>query len=92
MITTYLSTGITSRGRIGIDAALGVKPIVLPWWTDPIDKQVHVQALTDLVNNLVAIPGTTMITPDSTTTLKAYGEFNLFFFPAYWPVTEFLPF
>jgi cellobiose dehydrogenase (acceptor) len=47
-ITVYLSQGITSRGRIGIDASLRGTPLVNPWFTDPIDKQVLIQALNDI--------------------------------------------
>ncbi|KAI0036403.1 cellobiose dehydrogenase [Vararia minispora EC-137] len=38
-ITTYLSQGITSRGRLGVTASLNAQPIVQPWFQDPIDKQ-----------------------------------------------------
>ena len=31
-ITTYLSQGITSRGRIGITASMNAQPIVQPWF------------------------------------------------------------
>ncbi|KDR70281.1 hypothetical protein GALMADRAFT_894992 [Galerina marginata CBS 339.88] len=60
-ITTYLSTGITSRGRIGIDAALTARPLVNPWFTDPIDKQVLIQGINDLVAN-IHFDNTTTIT------------------------------
>lgn len=46
------STGITSRGRIGIDAALRAQPIVAPWLTDPVDKEILIQALEDVVSNM----------------------------------------
>ncbi|KAA1477787.1 hypothetical protein DENSPDRAFT_867739 [Dentipellis sp. KUC8613] len=71
-ITVYLSEGITSRGRIGIDAALRAQPIVNPWLVDPVDKVVLVQALNDVVSNLNSVPGLTMITPDNTTTIQDY--------------------
>lgn len=48
----YSSTGITSRGRIGIDAALRAQPIVAPWLTDPVDKEILIQALEDVVSNM----------------------------------------
>ena len=51
-ITVYLSQGISSRGRVGIDAALNMKPLVNPWLTDPVDKTVLLQALRDITNNL----------------------------------------
>ncbi|KAL0958866.1 hypothetical protein HGRIS_014182 [Hohenbuehelia grisea] len=71
-ITTYLSTGITSRGRIGIDAALRARPLVDPWLQDPNDKPVLLQALGDIVAGIKSVPGLTMITPDNTTTLLDY--------------------
>jgi len=51
-ITIYLSTGITSRGRIGIDAALTARPVVEPWFTDPIDKAVMIQGIDDIVGSI----------------------------------------
>jgi len=47
-----LSTGITSRGRIGIDAALTARPLVEPWFTDPIDKAVLIEGINDLVGSI----------------------------------------
>ncbi|KAG6873702.1 hypothetical protein C0995_012164 [Termitomyces sp. Mi166 len=71
-ITLYLSTGITSRGRVGIDAAMTARPLVNPWFTDPVDKAVLVQAINDLILNVNNIPGLTLITPDNTTTVTDY--------------------
>jgi len=51
-ITVYLSTGITSRGRIGIDAALTARPLVEPWFTDPIDKAVLIEGINELVGSI----------------------------------------
>ncbi|KAG6918092.1 substrate-specific activator of APC-dependent proteolysis [Tephrocybe rancida] len=72
-ITAYLSTGITSRGRIGIDAAMTARALVGPWFTDPIDKAVLIQGLNDIVSNIKSVPGLTLITPDNTTTISDYG-------------------
>ncbi|KAH7911765.1 putative cellobiose dehydrogenase [Hygrophoropsis aurantiaca] len=71
-ITAYLSNGVTSRGRIGIDAALRGLPIVNPWFTDPVDKAVLITALEDIVSNINTVPGLTLITPDNTTTITDY--------------------
>ncbi|KAI0701652.1 hypothetical protein C8Q76DRAFT_825169 [Earliella scabrosa] len=71
-ITIYLSQGITSRGRIGIDAGLTAKTLVDPWLTDPVDKTVLLQALRDITNNLKTVPNLTMITPDATMTIEQY--------------------
>jgi len=71
-ITVYLSTGITSRGRIGIDAALTGRPLVNPWFTDPADKTTIIQAINDLLSNVNNIQGLTLITPDNTTTITNY--------------------
>ena len=46
------STGITSRGRVGIDAALRARPLVNPWFADPVDKTVLVQALKDVISTM----------------------------------------
>ena len=69
----YLSTGIQSRGRIGIDAGLRGTPLVNPWLTDAVDKTVLLQALNDVVSNINSVPGLTLITPDKTQTLEEYG-------------------
>ncbi|KAG6878465.1 substrate-specific activator of APC-dependent proteolysis [Termitomyces sp. T159_Od127] len=69
-ITLYLSTGITSRGRVGIDAALTARPLVNPWFSDPVDKAVLIQAINDLILNVGN--RLTLITPDNTTTVTDY--------------------
>ncbi|RDB26844.1 Cellobiose dehydrogenase [Hypsizygus marmoreus] len=71
-ITAYLSTGITSRGRIGIDAAMTARALVPPWFQDPIDKAVLIQGLYDIVSNIKSVPGLTLITPDNKTTITDY--------------------
>ncbi|KAF8908090.1 hypothetical protein CPB84DRAFT_1674456 [Gymnopilus junonius] len=71
-ITAYLSTGITSRGRIGINAGLTATILENPWFTDPIDKQILLQGLNDIVSTVPLVPGLTLITPDNTTTLTTY--------------------
>lgn len=48
----YSSTGITSRGRVGIDAALRARPLVNPWFADPTDKTVLVKALKDVISTM----------------------------------------
>ncbi|KAF5366213.1 hypothetical protein D9758_005728 [Tetrapyrgos nigripes] len=71
-ITAYLSTGITSRGRIGIDAALNPRVLTNPWLTDPVDKQVLLQGLSDIVSSIGQVPGLTMIMPNSSQSMSSY--------------------
>ncbi|KAJ7103732.1 cellobiose dehydrogenase [Mycena epipterygia] len=73
-ITAYLSTGIKSRGRLGINAALNALPLVNPWLVDPVDKTTLVAGLEEIVSSLPQVPGLTMITPDNTTTIPAYVD------------------
>jgi len=73
-ITMYLSTGLTSRGRIGIDADLRPRPLVTPWFVDPVDKSTLVTAIKDLISNVSLVPGLTLITPDNTTTIQGYVD------------------
>ncbi|OBZ78256.1 Cellobiose dehydrogenase [Grifola frondosa] len=73
-ITVYLSQGITSRGRIGINAGLEATALVNTWLTDPVDKTVLIQALNDVVSNMNSISGLTMITPDSGMTIEEYVD------------------
>jgi len=71
-ITVYLSYGITSRGRIGLDASLTADAIVQPWFTDPVDKQVMMEGLNSILRTVSSVPGLTLVTPDNTTTLEDY--------------------
>ncbi|KAJ6567724.1 cellobiose dehydrogenase [Mycena vulgaris] len=71
-ITAYLSTGIKSRGRLGIDAALRAVPLVNPWLVDPGDKAALVAGLQEIVSSLPLVKGLTMITPDNTTNIVDY--------------------
>ena len=48
----FRSTGITSRGRVGIDAGLNGQILVNPWFVDPIDKAVLIQGLNDIVSTV----------------------------------------
>lgn len=71
-VTIYLSSNITSRGRIGINGSFTAVRLVNPWFTDPVDKETMVIALEDFVANVKDIPGLTLITPDNTTTITDY--------------------
>ncbi|KAJ7363784.1 cellobiose dehydrogenase [Mycena albidolilacea] len=71
-ITAYLSTGIKSRGRIGINAALNAMPLVNPWLVDPGDKSALITGLKNIASGTALVPGMVMITPDNTTTIDAY--------------------
>ncbi|RDB26778.1 Cellobiose dehydrogenase [Hypsizygus marmoreus] len=71
-ITIYLGTGITSRGRIGINASMTALPLVTPWFTDPIDKVIMIQAVNDIATNIRNVPGLTLVTPNNTTTIADY--------------------
>ncbi|KAJ3567242.1 hypothetical protein NP233_g6492 [Leucocoprinus birnbaumii] len=65
-----------------ITVYLSTAPVV-PWFTDPIDKQVLIQGINDLLSTLGKVPGLTLITPDNTTTITDYvnnynpGSLNL---------------
>ncbi|KZS87660.1 cellobiose dehydrogenase [Sistotremastrum niveocremeum HHB9708] len=68
-ITLYLSTGITSRGRIGLTSSqLGVGILTGPWFTDPVDKAVLTQGAQTIINAVGNVPGLKLITPDLTST------------------------
>ncbi|KAI0338409.1 cellobiose dehydrogenase [Trametopsis cervina] len=71
-ITVYLSTGITSRGRIGIDASLRSTVLNNPWLVDPVDKTILLQALNDVVSNIKSVSNLTLITPDIHQTIEQY--------------------
>ncbi|KAG8909001.1 hypothetical protein FRB99_000104 [Tulasnella sp. 403] len=71
-ITVYLSQGITSRGRIGIDNTIYAKVLTNPWFQDPTDKTVLIQGINSLLSTMNQVPGLTLITPDNTTTITDY--------------------
>ncbi|EJD04707.1 cellobiose dehydrogenase [Fomitiporia mediterranea MF3/22] len=72
-ITMYLSTGTTSRGRVGLtSSALGAGALTNPWFTDPADKTALIQGLQEIINAASNVSGLTLITPDNTTTLTDY--------------------
>ncbi|KAJ7342324.1 hypothetical protein DFH08DRAFT_1011787 [Mycena albidolilacea] len=49
-ITAYLSSGIKSRGRIGINTALNAMPLVNPWLVDPVDKLTLITGLKNIAS------------------------------------------
>ncbi|KAJ7621156.1 cellobiose dehydrogenase [Roridomyces roridus] len=71
-ITAYLSYGVKSRGRIGINAALVGTPLVNPWFVNPLDKSTLITGLQNIVSTMGQVPGLEMITPDNKTTIPAY--------------------
>ncbi|KAG9018158.1 hypothetical protein FRB90_012066 [Tulasnella sp. 427] len=71
-ITVYLSHGITSRGRIGVDSTMYGKVITNPWFQDPVDKAVLITGINNLLSTMSSVSGLTMITPDNTTTITNY--------------------
>ncbi|KAJ7662442.1 hypothetical protein B0H17DRAFT_1211914 [Mycena rosella] len=80
-VTVYLSTGLTSRGRIGIDSTLQALPLVQPYLTDPVDEATLVTAINDIIASVKNVPGLKLITPDNTTTVAnfvhTYADGNL---------------
>jgi len=72
-ITVYLSTGITSRGRVGLVDDAGTMGIITdPWFTDPIDKEVLISGINELLTGAAQVKGLDLITPDNTTTITDY--------------------
>ncbi|KAF8307890.1 cellobiose dehydrogenase [Clavulina sp. PMI_390] len=59
----YLSTGLTSKGRIGIDAAFKGQVLTNPWLTDSHDTAVLAQAATDFLGQYTSVPNLTLISP-----------------------------
>ncbi|KAG8683270.1 hypothetical protein FRC09_016182, partial [Ceratobasidium sp. 395] len=71
-ITMYLSTGLTSVGRIGIDASMRSRIITNPWLTDPVDKAVLVQSITDMLSTYKQVPNLQLISPDNKTSISTH--------------------
>ena len=52
-LTIIRSTGITSRGRIGVnDTSLDVKILTLPYFTDPVDKSTLIDAINEVLGSV----------------------------------------
>ncbi|KAJ1308933.1 hypothetical protein OPQ81_004617 [Rhizoctonia solani] len=72
-ITMYLSTGLTSVGRIGVnDASLKMRAITAPWFTDPVDKAVMVNAISDVLSTYKQVPNLQLISPDNVTSIQTH--------------------
>ncbi|KAG8688196.1 hypothetical protein FRC11_005887 [Ceratobasidium sp. 423] len=73
-ITLYLSTGLTSVGRIGVnDASLKMRAITTPWFTDPVDKAVMVTAINDVLSTYKQVPNLALISPDNVTSTETHA-------------------
>jgi len=71
-ITVYLSSGITSRGRIGVDVTGKGLTITNPWFQDPNDKTTIISAINSILSTQSQVKGLNLITPDNTTTITDY--------------------
>ncbi|KAG8687354.1 hypothetical protein FRC12_017219 [Ceratobasidium sp. 428] len=71
-ITMYLSTGLTSVGRIGIDASMRSRILTNPWLTDSADKAVLVKAITDMLSTYKQVPNLQLISPDNKTSIDTH--------------------
>ncbi|QRW07920.1 GMC oxidoreductase [Ceratobasidium sp. AG-Ba] len=68
----YVSTGLTSAGRIGVDSSLKAKVLTKPWLNTPEDKAALTSALTDFISTYQQVPELQLITPNSSVTPGAY--------------------
>jgi len=72
-ITLYLSTGVTSRGRVGLTGSAGNMGILTnPWFTDANDKATLITGINEIISGSKNVSGLTLITPDNTTTVTDY--------------------
>ncbi|KAF8743209.1 Cellobiose dehydrogenase, partial [Rhizoctonia solani] len=73
VITLYLATGLTSTGRIGMkDTSLAMSPIVKPWFTDPVDKAVMINAMNDILSTYKQVPDLVLVAPDNVTSIDRH--------------------
>jgi cellobiose dehydrogenase (acceptor) len=77
----YLSQGVTSRGRIGVNSAGVTTLITAPWLVDSADKAVQLKAVQDVVAQSKADPQIKLLWPDAATTtveqhVNNYRDFN----------------
>jgi cellobiose dehydrogenase (acceptor) len=54
------------------DASLTMSPIIKPWFTDPVDKAVMVDAINDILSTYKQVPNLELIAPDNVTSLDAH--------------------
>ncbi|QRV98090.1 GMC oxidoreductase [Ceratobasidium sp. AG-Ba] len=71
-VTMYLSTGLTSVGRIGIDASLRSRILTSPWLTDSVDQTVLEQSITDFLSTYKQVPNLQLISPDNATSIHTH--------------------
>ncbi|QRV93703.1 GMC oxidoreductase [Ceratobasidium sp. AG-Ba] len=72
--TIYVSTGLTSTGRIGVDSDLRGVVLKDPWLTDPEDKTTLTNGFTDFLSTYQQVPGLQLVTPDNSVSLSSYVE------------------
>ncbi|KAF8610371.1 the flavin domain of cellobiose dehydrogenase [Ceratobasidium sp. AG-I] len=72
-VTLYLGRGLKSVGRAGISNSTRMRLITAPWLTDPVDKDVLVQATMDVLSTYKQVPGLELLYPNlNTTTIEAH--------------------
>ncbi|KAG9085983.1 hypothetical protein FRC07_013235, partial [Ceratobasidium sp. 392] len=71
-ISMYVSEGLTSKGRIGINSTMQAVILQKPWLTDPADKDVLVRAIADLLSVAKQIPKLVFLAPENDTSIESF--------------------
>ncbi|KAG8699391.1 hypothetical protein FRC09_006652 [Ceratobasidium sp. 395] len=71
-IYMYITTGLTSSGRIGIDSSLKGTILKNPWFTDQVDKAVMTTAVTDVLSTYQQVSNLQLLSPSSGTPISTH--------------------
>ncbi|QRW24931.1 GMC oxidoreductase [Rhizoctonia solani] len=68
----YITQGLTSTGRIGIDSSLRGVVLKNPWLADQAEKTVMTNAVTDVLSTYQQVSGLQLISPSSGTLVSTH--------------------
>jgi cellobiose dehydrogenase (acceptor) len=72
-MTSYLTSGQTSRGRIGLTAELNLTILESPYLVTAEDTAAVVQSFSDILAGVQAVPGLELLFPDlKSTTIEEH--------------------
>ncbi|QRV99262.1 GMC oxidoreductase [Ceratobasidium sp. AG-Ba] len=66
----YVTQGLTSTGRIGIDSSLRGVVLKNPWYADQADKNVMITAVTDVLSTYKQVSNLQLSSPSSGTSIS----------------------
>ncbi|CAE6458176.1 unnamed protein product [Rhizoctonia solani] len=68
----YITQGLTSTGRIGIDSSLRGVILKNPWFADQVEKAVMTNAVTDVLSTYQQVSNLQLVSPSSGTPISTH--------------------